>query len=231
MSPLQNIQNQVKEKLFSSFVEGVSRFPIPCAYPLVVDSPSPSNNFSCSLISACKSCPLFEERKRVVVADSFVSKEYFVLSDFPDKEDEISGEVYSVCSPLSSIVINLLTKLEIQTFCHYSFALKCLPEKGLSETSLEICARENLDSEISTVMPTTILCFGYRALQSLMILDRSLMSHQFTENTECPSFRIGSLTIRLFFLSSIRDLRDFPHWRKQVWNILFPLAKKHYTFP
>ncbi len=228
MSYLQNIQNQVKEKLLSSIVEGVGRFPTPSTYPLVIDS---SINDSCSFISACRSCSLYEDRKRVVVANSFASKTYFVLSDFPEKEDELSSEVYSLCSPLSSIAINLLSKLEIQTFCHYSFALKCLPIKGLPESSLEICASQNLASELSTVKPTIILCFGYRALQSLLILDSSLKNHQFTENTECPSFRVGTLTIRLFFLSSIRDLRDFPQWRRQVWNVLFPLTKKHSVLP
>jgi uracil-DNA glycosylase len=224
MGNLQNIQNQVKEKLFSSMVEGVARFPIPSTYPSAIE---PSIDYSCSVISGCKSCSLQEARKQVVVANSFVSKMYFVLSDFPDKEDEASNEVYSVRSSLSSITINLLSKLEIQSSCHYSFAIKCLPERGLPENSLDICATQNLSVEILTVMPRVILCFGYRALQSLLTLDSSLRSHQFIENVESPAFRIKNLEIRLFFLSSIRDLRDFPHWRKQVWNILSPLTKEH----
>jgi uracil-DNA glycosylase len=227
LSHLQDIKNQVKAKLLTSIVEGGGRFPAPSTYPL--SNESFSIDQPCSAISRCMYCPLHEERKRVVVAYTFSTKMYFVLSDFPDKEDEASSEVYSIHSPLSSIAINLLKKLEIQSFCHYSFALKCFPERGLLDTALEKCAKQNLLIEISTVMPKILLCFGYRALHSLISLDDSLKSHHFEENKEGPSFHIGKHTVRLFFLSSFKDLKDFPRWRKQVWNVLYPLTKKHST--
>lgn len=223
MNNLQYIQNQIKQRLLSNIVEGIGRFPAPSMGFFFNDS---KQDNTCTSISNCSSCSLFKARKRVVVAKSFEPKMYFVLSDFPDKEDEDSNEVYSIRSSLSTIAINLLSKLDIQTSCHYSFALKCLPERGLLHNSLEICSNQNLSIEISTVMPGIILCFGYRALQSLIALDSSLKNHQFMENTECPTFRIGNLTTRLFFLSSLRDLRDFPHWRKHVWNVLSPLTKE-----
>ena len=224
MSNLQNIQNQIKEKLLSSLVEGVGRFPTPSTYPL---SPEHALDNSHLSISNCTLCPLQEARKRVVVANSFDSKMFFILTDFPDKEDEASNEVYSVNSSLSSIVLNLLNKLEIQPSCHYSFAIKCLTEKGIPDITMETCVKQNLFSEISAVSPKVILCFGYRALHSLFSIDSSLKNHSFSENSECSALHIGNLEIRLFFLTSIRDLRDFPLWRKQVWNVLSPLTKEY----
>lgn len=224
MGDLSSIQNQVKQKLLLDIVEGVGRFPIPSTSFVLAKPPFDP---SCSNISNCKSCSLHELRERVVVAKSFEPKAYFILSDFPDKEDAASTEVFSPSSLLSNIAINLMSKLEIQASCHYSFALKCVPEKGLPSDPF-VCANQNLFAEILAVAPKVILCFGHRALQSLISLDCSFKNNpSLVENTECPSICLDTLRIRLFFLSSIRDLKNFPHWRKQVWNVLSPLAKEH----
>ena len=225
MCDLQNIQNQITEKLLSSLVEGYERFPVPNPQLQPIFFSNSEN--PCSHIVNCRGCSLSESRKRVVVEKSFDTKHYFVLSDFPDSQDVSSDDVYSAKSPLSSIAINLLNKLELQSNCYYSFAIKCLPEKELPEASLKTCALQKLSSEILAVAPQVILCFGYRALQALMCLDTSLKNSHFIENSEISQICIENHKIRLFFLSSIRDLRDFPHWRKQVWKVLAPLAKRH----
>lgn len=229
MEHLERIRNQIKDKYFSDMLEGVVRFPSPIlAHKKEAIIGSAMN--SPSIISKCKTCALSQGRKRVVVEKNFQSRSFFVLSDFPDKFDENSNDVYSEESPLSLICLNLLKKLEIEKFCHFSFAIKCLPEKGTDENSLEICANKNLATEILEVAPKIILCFGYRALHSLLLLDSSLKSHNFVENSECLVFSIEKLSIRLFFLSSLKDLKDYPLWRKQVWSVLAPLSKNSALF-
>lgn len=226
MSDLQKLQNQIKDKLLLGINEGMVRFPILDSsfiqtHSQVEEKESPFLN-----ISKCTACSLSDKRKRVLVESKMNSKPFFVISDFPDTVDEASDEVFSILSPISSILLNLLNKLNILNSCHFSFAIKCVPERGLPENAISACSLQNLSQEIFYVEPKIILCFGYRALQSLVLLDKNLNSSDFLENSEMKNMSIGGLSIRVFFLSSIRDLRDFPHWRRDVWNVLQPLVLK-----
>jgi len=226
VSDLQKIQNQIKDKLLLGINEGMVRFPIsdPNFNPLctqIQEKESPFLN-----ISKCTACSLSDKRKRVLIETKMISKSFFILSDFPDTIDEASEDVFSIQSPISSIVLNLLNKLNILKDCHFSFAIKCVPERGLPENAIKTCGLRNLSQEIFQVEPKVILCFGYRALQSLTHLDKNLNSSDFLENSEMRNISLDGLYMRVFFLSSIRDLRDFPHWRRDVWNVLQPLAFK-----
>lgn len=143
MNDLLIIQNQIRNKLLANISEGVERFPAPVSSD---NTPTfPSLNLG-HIIQNCTACPLAKERKRVVVNSSFSSKEFFILSDFPDKYDEDAPEVFAPQSPLSSLVINLLGKLGIIENCHFSFALKCLPHFGILENSLTLCAQKKFSS-------------------------------------------------------------------------------------
>lgn len=225
MSDLQKLQNQIKNKLLFSVIEGGQRFPVYHMSSPENETPLTNELENLSLkIENCSLCPLSEKRKRVLIEKNIAPKSFFVLSDFPDASDESSQAVYSSQSPVSSIVLNLLNKLEIIDDCHFSFAIKCFPEKGLPENSLSTCAVQNLAKELLFVRPSVILCFGYRALRSLIQLDKNLNGIDFLENAEMGAFVIGNHSSRLFFLPSLRELRDFPHWRRDVWEVLKPLA-------
>lgn len=218
MSDLQKIQQQVKIKMMSYLMEGVGRFPtpsFPVAQPHIVDNFPPTTQ-----VSTCNRCELAQCRKRVVVATQYEPRDYFVLADFPDVNDEQSSEVFSSSSPLSAIAINLLNKLKIFSQCHFSFALKCVPAKLLPLNALTTCARSNLAPELSQVSPKMILCFGQKAFRALSCLDPLLVQEPFEENTQLRFVFRDNMPIILFFLPSLQDLRDFPQWRKQVWDLL-----------
>ncbi|APJ03436.1 hypothetical protein [Silvanigrella aquatica] len=228
MNDLQIIQKMVKEKLISNIVEGVGRFPIPSASQV---AELPSNRFY-PFVQNCQECSCYASERRAVVASSFEHKPFFVLSDFPNKEDSESTEVFSKNSPCSAIALNLLNKLEIQENCHFSYAIKYFPEKGLPSPCQAGCSSKNLLEEIAVVNPQIILCFGYRALHSLLALKGSLSQDILVENTSSFSFQYSlDKTTQLYFLSSFKDLNEFPHWRRQVWQTLSPLAKSASSVP
>jgi uracil-DNA glycosylase len=218
MSDLQKIQQQVKIKMMSYLMEGVGRFPtpsFPVAQPHRVDH-SPQT----TQVSACNRCELAQCRKRVVVATQYELRDYFVLADFPDVHDEQSSDVFATSSPLSAIAINLLHKLKIFSHCHFSFALKCVPTKLFPLNALTTCALSNLAPELTQVSPKMILCFGQKAFRALSCLDPLLVQTSYEENTQLRFVFRDNMPITLFFLPSLQDLRDFPQWRKQVWDLL-----------
>jgi uracil-DNA glycosylase family 4 len=178
-------------------------------------------------INSCTKCPLSKARKRVVVSEQIESKKFFVLSDFPQKEDEDSGEVFSDKSS-AQVLINLVQKLGISKTTYFSFALKCVPEKGIPDESLFTCSKHNLAFELQQTEPEVIFCFGYRALAALAYLDPNLASSLLNENQSQTFFHFQNHKIQLFFLSSSQDLQNFPHWRTQVWKQLerFSIQKR-----
>ena len=224
MSDLQKLQNQIKNKLLSNVIEGVNRFPQPSPHFFETLNVIQQNSFN--PISKCNLCSLASKRKRVVVENHIVSKSFFVLSDFPDSFDESFEGVFAPQSPLSSIVLNLLNKLGIIEDCHFSFAIKCVPEKGLPNAVLKTCASQNLSKELVEVKPKCVLCFGHRAFQALGQIDQNLNYFKYLENTGFAEIFIEGAQIKVFFLSSIRDLRDYPLWRHDVWNVLKTLSNK-----
>jgi len=218
MSDLQKIQQQVKMKMMSYLMEGVGRFPTP-SFP-VAQPHCAENSPQTTQVSACNRCELAQCRKRVVVATLYEPRDYFVLADFPDVHDEQSSEVFAASSPLSAIAVNLLHKLKIFSQCHFSFALKCVPSKLFPLNALTTCAHSNLAPELSQVSPKMILCFGQKAFRALSCLDPLLVQTSFEENTQLHFVFRDNMPITLFFLPSLQDLRDFPQWRKQVWDLL-----------
>jgi len=218
MSDLQKIQQQVKMKMMSYLMEGVGRFPTP-SFP-VAQLHCAENSPQTTQVSACNRCELAQCRKRVVVATLYEPRDYFVLADFPEVHDEQSSEVFAASSPLSAIAVNLLHKLKIFSQCHFSFALKCVPSKLFPLNALTTCAHSNLAPELSQVSPKMILCFGQKAFRALSCLDPLLVQTSFEENTQLHFVFRDNMPTTLFFLPSLQDLRDFPQWRKQVWDLL-----------
>lgn len=213
-----DIQNQFHERVYSLLADGVRAFP------------KIEKNFNFlenQDINSCARCPLSKIRKRVVVSEQIENKKFFVLSDFPQKEDEESAEVFSDKSSVQ-VLVNLVQKLGISKTTYFSFALKCVPEKGIPDEALSTCAKYNLAFELQQTEPEVIFCFGYRALSALAHLDPNFSVALLQENQSQACFHFQNTRIQLFFLSSSQDLQNFPHWRAQVWKQLerFSIQKR-----
>lgn len=207
-------RQQLQERMYDLLAQGVRLFPKTSEMQMQLD------------IKACTLCPLSKTRERVVVAPLIVQKEFFVLSDFPHKEDESSQDVFSMQSS-SQILVNLLQKLGIVEKAHLSYALKCVPDKGFSGEALSVCVKQNLAFELRQVQPKVIFCFGHRALMGLAQLDPLLPLSDCVENQGKKTFSFANQKISLFFFSSSQDLRNYPLWRSLVWKQLQSFQQVH----
>ena len=228
------VKELLKDKFYSLIAEGVEKFPMGFNLGPGLrrddnldrrdNSAQPGDD-----ISNCTLCPLSQTRKKVVVSSEIVKKKFFILSEFPELEDENSQTKFLFSEKSSSgLIVKLLEKLGLLQDCHFSFALKCVPEKGLPKSALSICAKNNLKTELASVNPEIILCFGQRAIFALAQFEPSLLSVDLEENSSNFKLNLENTAKTVFFLSSSRDLQAFPHWRNQVWKFLEPFkANSH----
>lgn len=207
-------KQQLKERMYDMLAQGVRVFPKTPEMQMQLD------------IKSCNLCALSKTRDRVVVAPVIEHKEFFVLSDFPHKEDELSQDVFSMQSS-SQILLNLVQKLGIAEKSYLSYALKCVPEKGFSGEALSVCVKHNLAFELRQVQPKVIFCFGHRALMGLVQLDPLLSLSDCFENQGSNAFSFANRKIPLFFLSSSQDLKNHPLWRSLVWKQLQSFQQVH----
>lgn len=211
------VNSQIKDKFYSLIAEGVEKFPNNPYLISNTDQTTHSNQDPYSTISNCSLCALAKSRKKVLISSEIVYKKFFILSEFPETEDEQSSTVYSDKSS-SGLILKLVEKLGLFQDCHFSFALKCVPEKGIPQGSLSICVQNNLKKELQAVNPEAILCFGQKALLALAHFDKSLLLAE--ENSLAMPFEFENRQKSVFFLASSRDLQAFPQWRNQVWSCL-----------
>lgn len=222
------LQQQIIERTYSFISEGTQNFPKPAPSHSPLKPPQIPLDITVkpfditSKISNCSLCPLSQTRKKVVVSSEIFPQKFFILSEFPEKEDEnsTSPNLFSDKSS-SGLILKLLEKLNILKQSYFSFAVKCVPEKGLLAGCISLCAQSNLKDELYAVEPEVILCFGQRALFALAHIDPAINSTSLSENASTFNFNLeGSSPKRVFFLSSSRDLEAFPPWRNQVWHFL-----------
>ena len=212
------MKEQVRDQIYSLIAEGVEKFP---SMDVFANRESKFSEQASSSLLHCQLCSLSQTRKKVLVSPEFQKKKFFILSEFPEEGDEnsLSRFLYSEKSS-SNLMVKLMEKLGILEQCHFSFAIKCHPEKGIPENSLSLCTQHHLLIELQKVNPEVIFCFGPRSLFALAGLDKSIQPSNLIENSSKFIFRIQNQTKSAFFLSSGRDLQCFPHWRGQVWRFL-----------
>lgn len=213
-------QKQIQEHMYSLLCDGVLRFPnvsMNSKQKIHVDA-NPISTIKSDMFS-CQRCALAKSRVRVVASEDIQKKSFFILSDFPRKEDEQSDQVFASGSP-SSVLSNLVQKLGISQQSYFSFGLKCVPDKGIPQQGMVLCATHHLSFELEQVDPRVIFCFGHRALFSLAHLDPKLKETALFENQGLITFYLKNKPIDLFFLPSAGDLQSFPQWRTQVWKQL-----------
>lgn len=194
------IQNQIESKFVSLIAEGVAHFP--------KSNISPTSFNPYEKIKNCQLCSLANTRKKVHVNPQINPKKFFVVNEFPTQEDNNSQE---------DLIIKLLDKLGILASSHLSYALKCVPEKGIPKNALKDCSTNNLKIELDYVTPEFILCFGHRAILAIKNIFSSNAFENLCENNSCVSLEAGP---SVYYLSSCRDLFHYPHWRSQVWQSL-----------
>ncbi|WGL59463.1 hypothetical protein QEJ31_13110 [Pigmentibacter sp. JX0631] len=212
------LQN-IKARTISQIIEGVERFPKPFQAETFIQLPEDEN--LSAKISQCVLCSLAKSRNHVVVSKVIQPKKYFILADFPDSIEDKSGHIFSEKSPLASLILNLLGKIGIINESYFSYAIKCFPQKALSTDCLNICVQNHLLDELKNVAPEYVFCFGYRAMKGLYIsLKVPFFFENINENSKLDKLELSGKSIQPFFLPSIKELYEFPHWRKQVWDLL-----------
>jgi uracil-DNA glycosylase len=210
---------QIRDRIYSLIADGVEKFPLSTPTSLACpEHKQELSELSCSDISNCSLCPLEQTRKRVVMSKNFIHKRFFILSEFPEQEDELSSSVFSEKSS-NGLILKLSEKLKIQNAAHFSFALKCFPERGFPQGALTICSKNNLKRELLEVKPEIILAFGQRALTALMSINKANVEY-IEENNSQVEMQFDGFLSRVFFLSASRELQLYPHWRAQVWRFL-----------
>jgi uracil-DNA glycosylase len=169
----------------------------------------------------CDRCPLVLTRKRVVVSESIAPSPIMVLADFPAPGDEdaaVKSTLFEAPESAASVLARLLDRLELGDSVHRSFAIKCVPRKGISNESLPRCA-PLLAREIELVNPDIILAFGHRSLAAL----EQVAGTRFPQSQELGNLGrapIGGKERQIFSLPSARELELFKEWRGPVWSFL-----------
>ena len=218
----ETLLKNIKARTMSHIIEGVERFPTPSHSETLFQLPSDEN--LSAKISQCVLCSLAQSRNNVVVSKDIKPKKYFILGDFPDSIEDKSGDIFSEKSPLASLILNLFGKIGIINESYFSYAIKCFPQKALATDCLNICVQNHLLDELKCVAPDYVFCFGYRAMKALYISLKVPVSFEnITENSMLDRIEFSGKSIQPFFLPSIKELYEFPHWRKQVWELLMGL--------
>ncbi len=215
----------IHDRLLANVLDGVGHFPKPLMPTIASDSSESQNKLSIQQrIQQCQLCPLAFKRNNALVAQVIEQRKFFILAEFPDTIEDQSAEVFSTKSTYSNLILNLLGKMGILEQSYFSYSIKCSPEKELPENSLKTCATNHLIAELKLVAPEYIFCFGYRALKAFMLCVQEPVSElKYNENSVLDKMRIFDKPLQPYFFSSIRDLHQFPHWRKQVWELLATL--------
>jgi len=185
-------------------------------------------------ISTCQKCVLSKRRKRVLVNNSQKQKRFFILSEYPDIEDENGSNLFNPHSS-SGVILNLINKLGISDNAHYAFALKCVPHEHTPDTGLSTCVRKNLAQELGVVSPSILFCFGMRAFFALSSIDSNLqIQYQNARESEYDNslktqvfyFNFNKTQIELYLFPTAQELKLYPKWRSPVWAQLAHFKQK-----
>lgn len=195
-------------------------------------------------ISKCRACALCEVRTRVVHTKQLTAKKFYVLGDFPEAPEEQSDEgPFSAPEAANNLLERLFQRLGLWDQVFPAFAVKCFPRTNLPPNALLNCT-VNVATELAFAQPEVIVCFGNRAARSLEeVLGMSLplsemgeissqafldlwMQMQLEDAEKSARNAAWKNLKRIFFFPTSRELRDYPDWRKQVWQELQVIANR-----
>jgi uracil-DNA glycosylase len=187
-------------------------------------------------VAKCTLCSLAKTRQTVIFSEKLKQKKFFILLEYPNEKLEtlkinhekdflefIQPESLVPPSPKQTTHVkdnleaevfesgnyairNLLFKLGIQNDSHISFALKCVPRKGIPSVGAFECAKHNLKLELDAINSENIFVFGSIAINAINIALQQNSHWQEGKN--------------LFFFPSALELAVNPSWRINVWDSL-----------
>lgn len=111
-------------------------------------------------IKSCTSCDLHRIRKQVVIDTNFNNKSLMLIGEYPDREDDFSGEPFSgaIKETLQKMLLSIGLKKE-DFYC--SLVVKCKPPAGRLPEDEEITTCKNyIFQEIKVLKPKLILALG-----------------------------------------------------------------------
>ena len=162
----------------------------------------------------CTRCTLCQGRQRVVTSSAIDKKPIVFVSDFPEVTDEAASSaelLFSNPTSVHNVLQRLLTYLSLSEIVFRTFAIRCVPQKGIPNDALGEC-NNHLCAEIAAVDPTFIVCCGLRSAQSVLYK----LPHSFTqlpEVGEIPPVMIEGKQRRILLIPSARELEANEKWR------------------
>lgn len=231
------LKAQIRDQLYAQATQGVQRFTRPGEATEVSVSIQSINSAEImaqntsiealnQAIKSCQNCPLSNQRQKVNFTElPLDSKRYcLIVADFPDALTESENQMFKGAGAFK-VLDNLLTKLKLnETTSHRSFAIKCLPKKGIPNTTLSQCSF-HLRAEFEVLQPQIVLLFGVRAQESWRMANARKGEAQSTlvPAPECGHWfneDLNGRPSRIYTLPSARELEAFPEWRMPVWELL-----------
>ncbi len=234
------LKAQIRDQLYAQATQGVQRFAKPgesTEGSVSIQSNQSINSDKIKAqdtsiealnqaIKSCQNCPLSNQRQKVNFAELPLDSTRYclVVADFPDALTESENQMFKGAGAFK-VLDNLLTKLKLnENTSHRSFAIKCLPKKGIPNTTLSQCSF-HLRSEFEVLQPQIVLLFGVRAQESWKMANARKGEAQsiFAPAPECGHWfneDLNGRPSRIFALPSARELEAFPEWRMPVWELL-----------
>jgi Uracil DNA glycosylase superfamily len=222
--------NFLRTKFSALGADGVERFPKPTQR---IDS----NIVSLSHVKNCVLGSLKSSRKAVVVSKAAPQKRVFCILEYPDEAiEQLQEQQIVFCESFLSLdsqssvmkdagmlpffegalgtFKSLISKLNLVEECYVTFAIKCVPRKGIPKDCAIACAESHLNSELQAVSPQVVLVFGKRASEGFELALQKVQSLR-GEIPQSP--------YEVHHLPSILELFANPSWRAGVWNSLVHL--------
>lgn len=127
-------------------------------------------------IRTCVNCDLHRVRKQAVLDRNFHQKSLMLIGEYPDKDDDFSGEPFS--GPIKETLHKMLLSIGLKKEDFYcSLVVKCKPPAGRlpEDGEVEAC-KTYLFQEIKILKPKLILALGNLPVKIFYNEPRSLSS-------------------------------------------------------
>ena len=126
-------------------------------------------------VSACRACPLCEQRKQAVLGVGDTSPDYLFIGEGPGAEEDAKGEPF--VGQAGKLLDSMLAALDIArgNRVYIANAVKCRPPGNRTPEAGEMAAcRPYLERQIALLKPKVIVLLGKAAVHAVLHDDKSL---------------------------------------------------------
>ena len=125
----------------------------------------------------CKSCVLHRERAKVVVGEGVLGADWFIVGEAPGAEEDSSGQPFvGAAGKLLDAMLEAIS-VNRKKNAYISNIVKCRPPKNRNPSKEECLeCRPYLDRQLDLVSPKIILAMGRIASNSILGIDKTIMS-------------------------------------------------------